>query len=236
MIMAEHVIGLSAVELARREVGASRRRYEEVLAGGVLRPRGDRPRNPLDPGSVRGLDMLAGDGHFVFLSLGPRYREARDPALCYGFLFDAESLVRAGALVGPDLLDDYESLADEIARDLDTRNPGAPASDADVAHFAALFGEGDTALLAAVREMSSSRYWDILRALEGGDESTPEAAEALRRFREGAAAIQARKRVGGQEALASLVQGCRLEILWPGALPLAWAVGRIEAGQLRSIA
>lgn len=229
---AEHVIGLSAVELARRDADAARRRYEEVLAAGVLRPRGDRQRDLTDPGSVRELDALAGDGRYVFLSIGSRYREVREAALCYGFLFDAEQLVRAGALVGPDLLGDYEDLADEIARDLDALSPGDPVADEEMAVFGAFLGGDDPALLAAVREMSASRYWDILRVLEDGDDSTPEAAEALTRFHAVAAEIQARVRVGGQAALDRLRHGGALEILWPGELPLAWATGRIEAGQI----
>ena len=228
-IIAEHIIGLSPLELAQADTTAAQRRYAEVLAAGALRPRGDRPRSLTDPGSVRDLDALAGDGRFIFLSLGSRYRDVRDPALCYGFTFDAEALVRAGALVGPDLLEDYEDLADEIARDLDARNPGEPATDDDLAGFAALLGGDDPALLAAVQAMSGSRYWDILRALEDGDESTPEAVEALARFRAGAAGLQARHRLSGDAALAQLRRGGPLEILWPGNLPLAWATGRIEA-------
>ena len=233
-LVAEHIVGLSAVELTQCDAAAARRRYDKVLAGGVLRPRGDRPCDLTDPGSVRDLDALAGDGRFVFLSLGSRYRDVRDATLCHGFAFDAERLVRDGALVGPDLLSDYEALADEIARDLDERSPGAPATAEDLADFATLFGGDDPALLAAVQAMSGSRYWDILRALEDGDESPPEAAEALARFRAGAAAIQARERVAGDVALERLRRGGQLEILWPGELPLAWAVGRIESGKLRA--
>lgn len=234
-IQAEHVIGLTPVELARGDADAARRRYEEVTAAGMLRPRGDARRGLDDSGSTFDYDLLAGDGRYVFLSRGKRYRVIREPKLAYGFVFDATRLVEGGAFVGPDLLGDYEELADEIANQLAAQSPGQPATDEEMAEFAALLGGDDPALLAAVREMSASRYWDILSALQEGDDSTPEAAEALRLYREGAARIQAEKRVAGDAAL-KLLRGPgrhrRLEILWPGELPLEWAIARIEAGEI----
>lgn len=231
IVCAEHIIGLSAIEYARKDSAAARRRYDEIVAAGVLRPGGDRPRTLDAAGSTFALDTLAGDGRYIFLSRGERYRAVREPGMCYGFVFDAEQLVAAGAIVGPDLLSDYEALADEIARDLDARASGEPAGDDEMAEFAALFGD-DPGLLAAVRDMSGSRYWDILQALEAGDDSTPEAAEAVSRFRSGAADIQSRRRVGGEEALRRLRRGDgRLEILFPGDLPILNAVGFVEAGR-----
>lgn len=228
---AEHIIGLSAIERARKDAQAARRRYEEVIAAGVLRPRGDGRRGLHDAGSTFTLDTLAGDGRYVFLSLGARYRTVREPELCYGFVFDAEQLIRAGALVGPDLLGDYEEIADRIARRMEVVLPAAPPSAEEPAEFAALFGADDPGMLAAMREMNRSNYWDLLDVLEHGDEEDPIAAEARRLFRVEAAAVQARRRVGGEAALARVCrQDERLEIVYPGEIPLAWAIGYIEAG------
>lgn len=217
--------------MARRDSAAARGRFEEVVAAGVLRPRGDVTRDLAAPGSVRELDVLAGDGRYVFLSLGPRYRQVREPDLCYGWVFDAERLVRAGALVGPDLLADYEEIVDRIAREMESFLP--PPTDADMAEFAALFGGDDPEMLAAVAEMARSDYWDILEAIERGKDDDPVAVKGRRRFREEAVALQASKRVSGNAAMEMLREGGRLEILWPGDLSLELAVGRIEAGEIK---
>lgn len=237
-MFAEHIIGLSALERAREDVAAARRRYEAIARADVLRPRGDAEPGLLDPGSAFDLDVLAGDGRYVFLSYGPRYRAIRRPELVYGWLFDAEALVRAGALVGPDLLSDYEEIADRIATEMAAElPPSAPATNEDVALFADLFGDDDPAMLAAVREMSADGYWDIIEALEHGQAGDPLADESRHRFRAAAAGLQGRRRVSGNEALARLrsESDTHFEILFPGGLPLTMAVGRIEAGVMMEV-
>lgn len=233
---AEHVIGLRALELARahdpQTAVAVRERFAHVCASGALAPR-HRPKKTGDDGGVFDLDRLAGDGRFVFLSYGPRYRDEREPVLCYGFLFDPVALVtRHGALVGPDMLDEYEEILHRVAQQVDANLPPLPViADDDVAAFMALMGEDDPALAAHIKQSSVSRYHDICRAVRDGDMSVEGAEEAMRLFQTAARQAQSRLRLGGQAALDALAPG--MEILVPDCLPIASIVGTIEAGEVK---
>lgn len=245
-MLAEHVIGLSYSEYAARFDNSKRaaareslrQRFQQIQRTGVLQPRG-RPRDPShdDHGSSFGLDLLAGDGDYVFLSYGPRYRNLFPDDLCYGFLFDAVQLVQAGALVGPDLIHDYEELAHEIAEEVDARLPALPEiSDEELEEFAGLFGTHDEEMLTHIRQQSTSRYHDIIDGMRYQDRSVPGAKIAMWLFRRRVSAIQSQHRKAGEEALALLRQEnepSKLEILFPDQLPLAWSVGTIQAGQRR---
>lgn len=233
-LFAEHIIGLTAREMAQpddpQSGGALRRRYQSIRESGVLRPHGQ-IRQVGQDGSTFQLDHLAGDGQYVFLSYGPRYRRQRPDYLCYGFVFDAADLIDCcGALVGDDLLGDYEDVLAAAVEETAAGLPPLPAiSDEELAQFAALVGS-DPGMLAFVREQSTSCHHDIDMAVRLGDASVPGMAEAAALFRSRAAALQSRQRAAGAAAHAALRLG--VEILVPGALPLSRAVGRIENGRV----
>lgn len=234
-MFAEHVIGLRPLELVRPHAQetavAVRDRFAGICAGGVLAPR-HHPKKAGDDGGVFDLDWLAGDGRFVFLSYGPRYREEREPSLCYGFLFDPVVLImRHGALVGPDMLDKYDEILHRVAQQVDAGLPPLPViADDDVAAFMALMGEDDLALAAHIKQSSVSRYHDICRAVRDGDMSVEGAEEATRLFQTAARQAQSRLRMDGQAAVDALVPG--MEILVSHCLPLDAIVGMIEAGEI----
>ena len=228
---AEHIIGLTAKEYAggrdaQQSVAA---RYAAIIASGELRPRVEEKPLGMD-GNLFELDRLAGDNRYVFLSAGARYSEHRDPALTYGFIFDADTLVREyGALVGPDMLDHYESLLEQCIAEVAATLPPLPMiSDAELADFAAIAGN-DPKMLAYVRQESVRRDSDIDMAIRCGDMSEPGAAEAVTLFRQRVAALQAQYRVSGAAALDALREG--MEILVSGTLPISAAIARIEAGR-----
>lgn len=244
-MLAEHILGLSYSESAGRfcaskrpaAAASIRRRFQAIQLDGYLRPRG-RPRdvNSDDHGSTFDLDLLAGDDRYIFLSYGPRYRDLIEPDLCYGFAFDAEQLVHAGALVGPDLLDDYEALASEIAESIDRRLPPlAQTSDEEIAEFAGLFGEHEPELLAYIQQQSASRYHDIMDAMRSQDRGVPGAKIALWLFRQRVSSIQEEQRKRGLQALEPLrgSEHAQLEILFPGHLPIAWSVATVQAGEVK---
>ena len=234
-LYAEHIVGLTAQEMcnpAAPESAASvRSRYQAILDGGVLRPHvGERAVGA--DGATFPLDHLAGDGRYVFLSYGPRYRKHRPALLCYGFVFDADRLIdECGALVGEDLLASYECILEAAVEEVCAGLPPLPAISAEeLAAFAALIGGNDPALLAFVQEQSTSRRHDIDMAVRMGDESVLGMKEALSLFRTRAAEEQRRKRVVGAAAHAALRRG--MEVLVCAGLPLSLAVGRIEAGEM----
>lgn len=236
-IYAEHIIGLTAHEMVQpddlQSATSLRGRYEAILRSGVLRPHGSE-RGLGQDGSTFQLDHLAGDGQYVFLSYGPRYRRLRPAHLCYGFVFDAADLIDScSALVGEDLLEDYEDLLDgAIAEVCAIQPPLPPASPEQLAEFAALIGN-DPAMLAFVQEQSTSRYHDIDMAVRLGDASVSGMLEAQALFRTRAAELQKQKRTCGPAAHTALRQG--MEILVSGSLSLDRTVGRIEAGKVVSL-
>jgi hypothetical protein len=234
MTHAEHVIGLTAKEQTRpgdpASVASVLARYRAIRAGGVLLPRVEEKPLGAD-GSLFDLDRLAGDNRYIFLSYGARYRDLREPALCYGFVFDAERLiVEHGALVGGDMLDYYESLLEQCIAEVAATLPPLPViSEEELADFAAMAGD-DPAMLDYVREQSVRRDSDIDMAIRIGDMSEPGAAEAVALFQARVGALQAQHRASGAAALAALREG--VEVLVPHQLPISDAVGFIEAGAI----
>lgn len=228
---AEHIVGLTAREYtagnAAQQSVASR--YAAILRDGILRPR--MMEKPLgEDGNLFELDRLAGDAAYVFLSVGERYAAHREPALTYGFVFDAATLVREhGAIVGPDLLQHYEDLLEQCIAEVAATLPPLPMiTDAELADFAALAGD-DPAMLAYVREQSVHRDSDIDMAIRCGDMTEPGALEAVALFKQRVPALQAEHRCAGQAALARLSEG--MEVLVPNTLPISAAIARIEAGE-----
>ncbi len=233
MIYAEHIVGLRAQEGVNPDEPGSavsvRARFERINQGGVLRPRQEKVLG--EDGSLFALDRLAGDAEFVFLSCGSRYRSMREKHLCYGWAFDAQRLVaECGALVGPDLMGDYDDLLDMIIRQIDEELPPLPmVGDDEVAGFMAMMGESDPGLAAYLKERSVSRYHEIDLAVRRGDLGVEGAEEAIGRFCEAVPALQRRLRKGGAEALVALRPG--MEILVPGELQLELAICTIEDGR-----
>ncbi len=227
--LAEHIIGLTPHERTTNDGASVRQRWEAIREEGLLRSRGF-PREMGQDGTTFTLDHLAGDGDYVFLSRGVRYRANREASTCYGFVFDATALVANGALVGPDLLNDYEEILDEVVKEIEaTLPPLEPANEEELAAFA----DGDPALLAHLRAESTSRYWDIMGAIENDDMGVPGADVAKVIFLRRVLAIQHAKRKSGDEALALLATGdADLEILVPFLLPLANATALIVAGEV----
>ena len=229
-MFAEHIIGLRANEFNRPEQAANVvERFAAIATAGALRPRTDEKPTGED-GSLFALDRLAGDNQYVFLSVGPRYRLSRPAELTYGWAFDAEELVLAGALVGPDMLSHYEDLMEAcIAEAASALPPLDPISDEELAEFASIAGD-DPAMLAYVREQSVKRDDAIDMAIRCGDMDTPGAEEAVALFLSRVTALQAQWRKSGAEALAMLGDG--MEVLVKGSLPLVLAIGAIEEGKL----
>jgi hypothetical protein len=243
MGLAEHIIGLSAAEIGRYHYGGDagvaevvKHRFDAILRSGYLLARGARvksPRGLKDHGNTFEFDHLAGDDRFIFLSAGSRYREIREPEICFGFVFDAEALVADGALVGPDLIENYEALAYEIAVEVEsTLPPRPPMSNEELADFADAMGVKDPYMLQYIRSQSRRRYHDIIDGMKAKDESVPGVSEALALWCERLPTVQA-KRNRGTEALEMLRGADKdLEVLVEGPLSIAKAVATIEEGEI----
>lgn len=249
MILAEHVLGIPDAGLGRYAFGdeakraqvaaAQRRHFEQVKASGRLQARGKESRGFAEPGSQFDYDCLAGDGRYVFLSAGPRYRgpDGREPELTYGFAFDARHLVEElGALVGHDLLSEYTALLDHIAEEVDATLPPAPRiTDEELAEFAEFAGIDDPDLLASIQEDSTSNFYDLVEAAKRRDTTVPGVESILRLWAERLPALHAAHRKRGAEALCLLEEANgdgSLEILVEGSLDLSLALATIEAGEL----
>lgn len=228
-MFAEHIIGLFPTEYINPEKSANDvlARFEQIKKSGFLKPVAKREftgtSNSFD------LDFLAGDNQYVFLSAGARYRNERPDCVCYGFIFDVVALINYGALAGPDLANEYDALLDNVVRQVEAALPPLPAiSDSELAEFAEAMGITDSTMLAHLRDESTSRYHELIAAVENQDASTEGATEAIELFRIGAKKLQSKMRFSGQEAIDRLEEG--MEILVPKQLPLSLAKGTIEHG------
>lgn len=227
-MIAEHIVGLTPLEYTQRDGLSVRCRFEKIVAQGVLLPA--EKRNAENGSNSFDLDFLIGDNQYVFLSAGPRYRLDRPSALCYGFLFDAEDLIRNhGALVGPDLGAEYEEILDAVVREVDASLPPlAEISDEELDAFADAMGITDPDMLAHLRRESTSRYHDLIAAVTAGDLSVEGATQAIEQFKAEAKKMQDRLRLRGEDAIAALAEG--MEILVPTRLALALSIGTVEGG------
>lgn len=229
-IFAEHIIGLTAAEYVQGDGISVRQRFEQIKAHGALLPATS--RNIGDASNSFALDFLAGDNRYVFLSAGPRYRVDRPAHLCYGFLFDAEDLIRNhGALVGPDLGPEYEEILDAVVRNVDASLPPLPEIDGEeLSQFAEVMGITDPAMLAHLRHESTSRYHDLIAAVTDGNLTVEGAEQAIEQFKIEAKRVQDQFRLRGEDALAILAEG--MEILVPTSLAIAMVVGTVEGGKV----
>lgn len=238
MITAEHIIGLTAQEHAwvhsdidtlrlRAQVSVFER-FNRILTSDVLLPRDIDSPSPEKTGTSFDEDFLAGDNKYVFASVGPRYRMITPPEVCYGFVFDAQQLVTEGALVGYDLMPDYESLLDSVAKRVDASLPQAePMPMKDILAFMETLGESDPGMALSLQKDSTSHYWDILDGMREKNEEVIGVSQALALFSKEVKELQARKRVSLVDAIED-----GKEILVLGKLPLSKAVGVIRRGQI----
>jgi len=232
-LLAEHVIGLLPAEYVNpaESTESVRARFHAIMSSGVLVPA--QKREFMGASNSFDLDFLAEDNQYVFLSAGARYRDERPGCVCYGFVFDPVDLINNhGAIVGPDLANAYDDLLDEVVRQVESTLPALPAiSDDELAAFTELMGITDSVMIEHIRAESTSRYHDLIAAVEDGDLSVDGAAEAVALFKEGAALIQSETRKTGRDALDALAEG--MEILIPKSLPISAAIGTIEAGEIK---
>ena len=229
-MISEHIVGLAAAEYMQGDGSSVCQRFEQIKAHGALLPA--TARNIGDASNSFALDFLAGDNQYVFLSAGPRYRVERPAHLCYGFLFDAEDLIRNhSALVGPDLGPAYEEILDAVVREVDASLPPlAEISDEELSEFAETMGITDPAVLAHLRKESTSRYHDLIAAVTDSDLTVEGASHAIEMFKSEVKKIQKSSRLRGEVAIAGLAEG--MEILVPISLAIALAVGTVEGGKV----
>lgn len=159
---------------------------------------------------IEAIDVLAGDHHYIFLSESDLYRQSYDPvykAGSYGFVLDAEQLIKNGALVRTkDLIGDYRTLRAEV------------------------FGDA----IPNFDQLSETQRKNILNAFDAMDESVEGVSEAIRLFQSRTKALQAEHQFSGEKALELLQQGKVVEILVKDKLPLTQDVvrGVVEKGSL----
>lgn len=243
-----HLIGLTNLEAGTvlasstpanrkaRTAAAIAARYQQIAAGGWLIARRYLPgwRRGHSPGRSFAYDELAGESGYVFLETHSRYTDYYAPAL-YGWQFDAEQLVAAGALVcDADLGSAFDDAIYQACAEIAATLPRlARTSEAEIA---ALLGENDPELLAYVAEASTDPLDALHQAVLGHETVEPMAPAAIRRARALAAKrckqIKAQRRVRGRGALALLHSGNYCEIVMPERLAIAWAIAAIEGGHM----
>ena len=245
MIPAYHIIGFSALELGRYTYdptpakkadveAAIAARYTAIRQAGVIHARCHQPQVWDSPGRSTWEDDLVGDDRYVFLSVGPRYADQVDAA-AYGFVFDAEALIERGAVLGlGDLAADYTEIIGVAAENVAAALPRLPRiTEAELDEFMALMGESDPAMRQFISDKSTDPESGLLEALRDGDVTHPGYAPTAALIQQRVADLHREQRLTGAAALARLRQteaDGGLEILVLERLPLAWAVGRIEAG------
>jgi hypothetical protein len=248
-MIAHHIIGLSALELGRwaydpspeqkEEIrSATQQRFEQILEMGYLQARRDLPAD--NPDRSTWEDNLAGDDRYIFLSVGARYLDQIEGA-AYGFVFDAEDLIRQGAILGlHDLASRYTEIIGEAAEEVAATLPRLPRiAEAELDEFMALMGESDPAMRQFISDESLNPESELIDALSDGNAAYPGYSQCVALIQQRIAALHAEKRLQGDAALAYLQQhgepNGAMEILVPDRLPLAWATGYIRAGKVEML-
>jgi len=245
MIHVYHVIGFKSIELGRLGYrpetlpaiqAASRQRFEQIVSEGVLLARRHLPQAWDSPGRSFSEDNLAGDDRYIFLGADDRYlRQAS--AACYGFVFDAEMLIRRyGALVGTcDLAEDYTEIIGGAAEQVAATLPSLPRiSDQELDEFMALMGETDPAMRQHISDRSTDPEHGLLDAVRDGDTNHPGYEAAITIICRMMADLHDKTRLSGQAALDYLRDGTNagFEVLVPDRLPVSAAVGVIREGEV----
>ena len=177
-------------------------------------------------------DMMALDDRYVFTSYGPRMRTQDS----YGFIFDAEALIRdAGASVGPDLIVDYSTLIDETIKDVMSRH-GVDINTRNQSN----------AIHQALQRYYQSEEINYAPTIEKrfniDTKTLNEALQDIRvEFYMKSQDLQADKRFTGDEAMQMLEdydqahQEKTLELLLEGEIPLKYVIGVIESGEIKML-
>jgi hypothetical protein len=223
MMNVEHIIAKS-IAPPTAEV------FAQICADGELRPR-RALRSAGEHGRTFALDHLAGDTEYLFLAYsdpryGSRYRQSLPPEHCYGFQFPVSALKGIeGVLVGDrDLLPLYDDALESAINEVLPHLPPLLPDDEAVAEFLARFGDAPLGMEAALRESTTSRYWEIWDAVEAQDFSVLGVEEVMPKFISAVAQLQQKYRRPLAEA--RITPQC--EVLVPCPLPLSLCYGFIE--------
>lgn len=235
MIEAYHIIGLSDLDQGRV---ASERAHAEILAhvqdryACIVQSGFLRPASVEDVHRTFALDRLAGDNEYVFLSIGKRYWSLLEDAN-YGFVFDAEQLIRAGAILrSQDLLSSYEEALEEVTQGfIPFADPSTWTSEQITALFQSLEDDGQTDSFP-----SNDAYYALRDAIERQDTAYPHVKEAIALLKERMHALQQRVQGSGETALRLLYSGEAqgYELLVSTRLSLDYAIAHIISGQTRT--
>lgn len=171
----------------------------------------------------------------MFLSVGPRYVDQVD-GVAFGFVFDAEELLRSGAILGiHDLANDYTGIIGEVAEEVAATLPRLPRiSDAELDEFMTLMGETDLGMRQFISDNSTNPESELLEALSYGKVDYSGHTQAVSLIKQRIAALHQEKRLSGAAALDYLRQSPtdgQLEILVLEKLSLAQATGEIQYGR-----
>ncbi len=243
MIKAQHIIGFKSIELGRvayhpetiGEIAAAVSvRFEQIRQAGVIQARCHQVRVWDSPGRSFWEDDLVDDDQYVFLSVGPRYADHVEKKAVFGFVFDAEDLLRQGAILGVhDLAADYIEIIGVAAEEVATTLPRLPRiSDKELDEFMEMAaGEDDPGMRRFISDNSTNPEHDLLDALSDGNTEYPGYAECVALIKKQVAELHQEKRLVGEAALEYLRQDQldgRMEILVKDKLDLSQAVEIIQ--------
>lgn len=245
---AQHIIGLTSLELGRHAYDPSpqqraeirvalQKRFEEISTAGYIKARRHLPQGLDCPDRSTWEDDLSGDDQYVFLSVGERYLNQIEN-VAYGFIFDAEDLIQRGAILGlHDLAADYTEIIGRTAEEVAATLPRLPRiSDTELDEFMALMGEPNPQMRQFISDKSTNPESELIDALRDGNTSYPGYSECVILIRQRIAALHAKKRLVGLAALQYLQEhresNGEMEILVRDELLLDWSTGYIQAGQI----
>ncbi len=245
MYTAYHMIGLDKRDKGRLASPNAREaieeitqkafaRYQAIRQSGVLRPSSIQEQLPRPEGNFFLEDHLARDNQYVFLSIGKRYWSEPDQ-LNFGFLFDAEKLLKQGAILRRyDLLSDYEDvLSDLVAARTGFREPPEWSEEETRMLMEAL----DNPKAHPGYKAPNNAYYDLMDAVQELRYDIPGVQEILAQFRVEVAELHEQVQLSGQEAIDFIRQNGetgQCELLVKGQLSLEQAIGRVEYGTIHS--
>jgi hypothetical protein len=217
VIEAFHMIGFSNLDRFRMNyeqyhagiIAHTRERYEHIVQDRFLRPMQG------DSGNTFALDSLAGDDLSIFLSVEKRYWASLEAAN-FGFVFDAEQLIEAGAILrSRDLLVDYQDLHEKVTQQFIPRQTATSWSDDDL----------DTL-------SPNEAFYALLDAIEHGNADYPQAKEAIAMLKTRMVALQRNVQLTKSVALRVLRSGkaAGYEVLVKEKLSIEDALAHIVAG------
>lgn len=238
MLRAYHAIGLDTADLFRVRDGRITEQalvqkgqdlYERITQSGHLLA----PATHTEEVHSRQfhLDRMVGDDQFVFLSFGRRYWN--DPqSVNFGYIFDAEQLLRQGAILRTkDLMGSYDDLLEEVVRQFapDIREDQFTPEQL-TRMFQALDDPNDTTYVSP-----NDAYYTLHDAVEyQNNPDVPFVQEATQEFLRRAKEIQSQFSLVAEEAIQAIAkegETGRYEILVQNELSLSQCIGRIEEGK-----